>query len=147
MRNFFKSIAIATIVGVLFLTNISTVMAAEPTQEVVSTESDNAVESRSTLVGYFHYKNINLTQGTYVGEVTLEGKASTIHYNITGSSGNVTIRLDNRETGDHRSFTAVGKGEWAAITYVSPMDMGTWDIKVLLASGSGHNEITLRFYK
>lgn len=147
MRNFFKSIAIATIVGVLFLTNISIVMAAEPTQEVVSTENDNSVESRSTLVATYYYEG-SLTQGKRLFPVNIElGRPTKLDYNISGSSGNVTVKLVHRDTGESRSFTAVGKGEWGSITYVSPMPTGIWDVTVLLVSGSGHDSIALRFYR
>ena len=153
MRKLFKSIALAALVAVMIVTNGMPAMAAELEQKEVSAkavetvESVEAVEPRATLLASYYYEG-SITAGKKLDPLSInDGRPSKIKFKVNGNGGVVIIRISNRDTGDSRSFTAVGDSSWGEQTYVGSMDPGIWYVNVITTSGSGHDRLWLEFYR
>ena len=135
MRRFLNVIVSTVLAAVLMVSSVVPAMAAE--QDTAVSESSVAseeflqdVETRSDSDGA-NFNNKSIYPGAYIGEIRIEeSHYRTVTMNVTGISGIVIFRFTNRETGDSRSFTAIG-GQIHSLTYVSPLDKGVWDLKVV----------------
>lgn len=148
MKKLLKMIVAPVLVAIMLAFVSVGVMAAELPQ-VVANEGSTVISRTvqpTALVATYYYEG-SITEGKTLDPVEIyNGYPDTIEYWVAGNDGNVTIRITNRDTGDSRSFTAVANGTWGSITYISNMDPGVWDVKVLFATGSGHNAMRMRFY-
>lgn len=144
MKRRFKLIGTMILSGILLMSSSFPTMAAEQNQAV----SEATTEDRaSTLYATYYYEG-SIKAGNKLSPVVItKGQPSLIKYKISGSGGNVIIRLKNRDNNDQRDFTAVANNQWDTARYLSPMTTGTWDVSVVFASGSGHDKIWMEFYK
>lgn len=142
MKKFTKAIATSIMIIAILLGSYAPAMATELSQ---NPESISTLYASKSIRDYSY--PYSLTVGKTLTPFTLWTTANTIRYCVNGSGGNVIFRLNNITTGDVRSFTTTANGSWGSITYVTPLDAGTWNITVVYTSGGNHEGMQLEFYK
>lgn len=150
MNKLFKSFVALCMVAVLAIGGSVTAMAAEceapdTELEVVSTTE---MESRVGIqVGGMDGKG-TIKAGSVLGSCYVGTGAKTIEVTITGVSGIIILQFDNLNTGDQRTFTAIGGQVEHRLEYVSVLDSGDWRCTVLTCDHNAWNCIfDINFYR
>lgn len=150
MRKRFKSIATA-IMAVLMLINISIpAMAAEQVPMVNDTiELFQEIET-TAVANEFKQSNTYLTADKRLGFMEVTGERYSIQHKLKGKllSGTigqwVNFRIRHVESGESRSFTAVANGDWSHVTYLAPLQPGTYEIWVINTGRNGNYDFEMK---
>lgn len=149
MRNFFKTFVVFFMVAVLGMGISVSAMATEhevarnETEAVSITEMENRV---GTQIGGISGQ-ADIRPGASLGTCYVPGRAQNIEVTINGVKGIIILRFNNEDTGDFRSFTAVGNYSFTQ-HYITPMDAGNWNVSVLRCDNNANNcNFNIKFYK
>lgn len=149
MKKFFKSFVALFMVAVLGIGVSVPAMAAdyEMAGAELETVSTTEMESRAgTQVGGMS-GTCTIKAGSIIGSCYVGTGAKTIEVTITGVSGIIILQFDNLNTGDQRSFTAIG-GDTHSLEYVSALASGDWQCSVLLCDHNAWNcSYDINFYR
>lgn len=150
MKNIFKSFVALFMVAVLGIGWSVPAMAAEceaidTKLEVVSTTE---MESRvGAQVGGMSGK-CTIKAGSVIGACYVGTGAKTIEVTITGVKGIIILQFDNLDTGDQRSFTAIGGQLEHRLEYASILNSGDWRCTVLMCDNNASNcSFDINFYR
>ena len=149
MKNFLKSFVALFMVAVLGIGVSVPAMAAD--YEMAGTEleavSMTETDSRAgTQVGGMAGQ-ADIRPGASLGTCFVSSRAKTIEVTLKDISGIVILRFTNQDTGDFRSFTAIG-GQTHSLEYVSSMDAGNWNVSVLLCDNNANNcRFDIKFFR
>lgn len=160
MRRFFNVIVSTVLATVLMVGSTVPAMAAEQdvavsentiasddVQNELNSETANDAENRAgDLIGRMSVE-ADIYPGANIGTTHVGGRAKTIEVTITGITGIVVLKFTNEETGDFRTFDAIG-GQTRSLEYVSSMDSGEWNVKVLSSNKKANDcGFTVSFYR
>ena len=150
MKKFFKSFVALFMVVVFGIGVTVPAMAAE--SEVTDTKlevvSTTEMESRiGTQVGGMNGK-CTIKAGSVISSCYVGTGAKTIEVTITGVSGIIILQFDNLNTGDQRTFTAIGGQVQHRVEYASMLDSGDWRCTVLMCDNNASNcGYDINFYR
>lgn len=150
IKNIFKSFVALFMVAVLGIGWSVPAMAAEceaidTKLEVVSTTE---MESRvGAQVGGMSGK-CTIKAGSVIGACYVGTGAKTIEVTITGVKGIIILQFDNLDTGDKRTFTAIGGQLEHRLEYASILNSGDWRCTVLMCDNNASNcSFDINFYR
>lgn len=149
MKRFFKLFVSLFMVAVLGIGISVSVMATD--YEVAGAEQEDIssieVENKTgdQIGGMSGY--VNIRPGANLGTCYVPGRARTIEVSINGVRGNIILKFTNEDTGDFRTFGAIGNSTHS-LEYVSSMDAGNWNVSVMLCDNNANNcSFNIKFYK
>lgn len=119
----------------------------EATDAGVEAVSMTEMEDRAgTQVGGMSGK-ANIRAGATLGTCYVPARAKTIEVTITGVKGIIVLKFTNQDTGDFRSFDAIG-GDTHSLEYASSMDAGNWTVSVSMCDNNAWNcSYDIKFYR
>ena len=151
MNKFFKACVALMMVAVLGMGVAVPAMAAEC--EATGTEPEvvsvTDMESRVGIqVGGMDGNDGTIKAGSVLGSCYVGTGAKTIEVTITGVSGIIILQFDNLNTGDQRTFTAIGGQVNHRLEYVSRLDSGDWRCTVLMCDNNAWGcSFDINFYR
>ena len=150
MNKLFKAFVALMMVAVLGIGVSVPAMAAEceapdTELEVISTTE---MESRLGIQVGGMDGPCTIKAGSVLGTCYVGTGAKTIEVTITGVSGIIILQFDNMDTGDQRTFTAIGGQVEHRLEYVSVLDSGDWRCTVLMCDKNAWDcSFDINFYR